>query len=43
MFLVLLLPNVWGQVTFDRILEADKEPQNWLTYSGSLMSSVIAR
>ena len=25
-------------VTFDRILNADKEPQNWLTYSGSLMS-----
>ena len=27
-----------GQVTFDRILHADKEPQNWLTYSGSTMS-----
>jgi len=25
-------------VTFDRILKADAEPQNWLTYSGSLMS-----
>src|SRR5260370_25327395 len=24
-----------AQVTFDRILRADKEPQNWLTYSGS--------
>ena len=24
-----------GQVTFDRILHADKEPQNWLTYSGT--------
>src|SRR5262249_20850071 len=24
------------QVTFDRILHADREPQNWLTYSGSL-------
>lgn len=23
-------------VTFDRILHADREPQNWLTYSGSL-------
>jgi alcohol dehydrogenase (cytochrome c) len=30
--------NLWSQVTFDRILEADKEPQNWLTYSGSVMS-----
>jgi alcohol dehydrogenase (cytochrome c) len=26
----------WGQgVTFDRILHADREPQNWLTYSGA--------
>ena len=23
-----------GQVTFDRLLKADSEPQNWLTYSG---------
>ena len=23
-------------VTFDRILRANQEPQNWLTYSGSL-------
>ena len=23
-----------GQVTYDRILHADREPQNWLTYSG---------
>jgi len=23
------------QVTFDRILHADKEPQNWLSYSGT--------
>src|SRR5712691_6585114 len=27
-----------AQVTFDRILNAAKEPQNWLTYSGSAMS-----
>ena len=25
-----------AQVTFDRILKADQEPQNWLTYSGAL-------
>ena len=25
-------------VTFDRLLKANQEPQNWLTYSGSLMS-----
>src|SRR5260370_21866955 len=24
-----------AQVTFDRVLRADKEPQNWITYSGS--------
>jgi alcohol dehydrogenase (cytochrome c) len=29
---------LWGQVSFDRILSADKEPQNWLTYSGSTKS-----
>jgi alcohol dehydrogenase (cytochrome c) len=29
---------VWGQVSFDRILAAGNEPQNWLTYSGSTMS-----
>ena len=27
-----------AQVTFDRILRADQEPQNWLTYSGSVLS-----
>jgi alcohol dehydrogenase (cytochrome c) len=30
-----LLP---AQVSFDRILAAGKEPQNWLTYSGTVMS-----
>ena len=27
-----------AQVSFDRLLAADKEPQNWLTYSGTMMS-----
>src|SRR5512142_612151 len=28
---------LWAQgVTFDRILHADREPQNWLTYSGTV-------
>ncbi len=27
-----------AQVTFDRILHADREPQNWLTYSGAYAS-----
>ncbi len=30
-----LLP---GQITFDRIVNANKEPQNWLTYSGTPLS-----
>jgi alcohol dehydrogenase (cytochrome c) len=25
-----------AQVTFDRLLHADREPQNWLTYSGTM-------
>jgi len=28
--------SVCAQVTFDRILKAGHEPQNWLTYSGNL-------
>ena len=24
-----------GQLTYERLLKADAEPQNWLTYSGS--------
>ena len=27
-----------AQVTFDRILNAAREPQNWLTYSGTMLS-----
>ena len=27
-----------GQVSFDRIVAANDEPQNWLTYSGTNMS-----
>ena len=34
----LLGPVSYGQgVTFDRILNANKEPQNWLTYSGTVL------
>ena len=29
-----LLNSAPAQITFDRILHSDKEPQNWLTYSG---------
>jgi alcohol dehydrogenase (cytochrome c) len=38
-FLLLLsTPALPAQVTFDRILNAAKEPQNWLTYSGAFGS-----
>jgi alcohol dehydrogenase (cytochrome c) len=30
--------SLLAQVSFDRLLNAPKEPQNWLTYSGSNMS-----
>ena len=30
----LLTLGAWGQVTSERLLNASKEPQNWLTYSG---------
>jgi alcohol dehydrogenase (cytochrome c) len=33
-----ITPVLWAQVSFDRILAAGNEPQNWLTYSGSTMS-----
>jgi alcohol dehydrogenase (cytochrome c) len=29
---------LWAQVPFDRILNANQEPNNWLTYSGTNMS-----
>lgn len=34
--LLLLVQAASAQVAFDRILKADTEPQNWLTYSGNL-------
>jgi alcohol dehydrogenase (cytochrome c) len=38
-FAVVLTPAYMeAQVTFDRILQSEKEPQNWLTYSGSFKS-----
>ena len=30
-------------VTFDRILHSDREPQNWLTYSGTLLGGRYSR
>src|SRR6266849_9390841 len=38
LLLISLAGSLWAQVSFDRILGANKEPQNWLTYSGTTMS-----
>ncbi len=35
---LLVAGSLSAQVTFDRILNADQEPQNWLTYSGTPLS-----
>jgi len=34
----LLVSSLQAQVTYDRLLHVDREPQNWLTYSGSYAS-----
>jgi alcohol dehydrogenase (cytochrome c) len=36
--LLSLAGSLLAQVSFDRILKANQEPQNWLTYSGTTMS-----
>jgi alcohol dehydrogenase (cytochrome c) len=36
--LCLLGGSVSAQVTYDRVLHADREPQNWFTYGGSYFS-----
>ena len=37
-FIALLSSSLSAQVTYDRLLRADREPQNWLTYSGGYAS-----
>ncbi len=32
----LAVSTLQAQVTFDRLLQSGKEPQNWLTYSGNM-------
>src|SRR4029453_8677910 len=34
---VLAVASLQAQVTFDRLLHPDREPHNWLTYSGNLL------
>src|SRR6202162_1193796 len=36
--LLLIAGTLCAQVSFERQVNAAKEPQNWLTYSGNLMS-----
>ena len=38
LLLILLAGSLAGQVSFERILLANQEPQNWLTYSGTVLS-----
>jgi alcohol dehydrogenase (cytochrome c) len=38
LLLALMTPALWSQVSFERILDANKEPKNWLTYSGTVLS-----
>jgi alcohol dehydrogenase (cytochrome c) len=37
-FVALLSSSLSAQVTYDRLLRADREPHNWLTYSGGYAS-----
>jgi alcohol dehydrogenase (cytochrome c) len=34
-FALLLCAHAWGQVSYDRIVNAVGDPGNWLTYSGN--------
>jgi glucose dehydrogenase len=36
--IVLASVSLQAQISFDRLLRADREPQNWLTYSGTFLS-----
>jgi len=38
LLLLLAAAGLPAQLTFDRLLQAQKDPQNWLTYSGTYSS-----
>ena len=38
MFIACASSSLLAQVSYQRLLNADKEPQNWLTYGGSYKS-----
>ena len=40
--LLLFTGSISAQVTSDRILNANREPQNWLTYSGGYFNQYVA-
>jgi alcohol dehydrogenase (cytochrome c) len=42
-FVVLAAASLHAQVSFDRILQADREPHNWLSYSGTLDNQRYSR
>jgi alcohol dehydrogenase (cytochrome c) len=42
-FFISIVGPLLAQVSFDRILHAEKEPSNWLTYSGSFLSQRYSR
>ena len=35
--LVFAAVSLQAQITFDRLLHTEREPQNWLTYSGNVL------
>jgi alcohol dehydrogenase (cytochrome c) len=37
LLMLLATASLGAQVSFDRLLQADREPQNWLTYSGTYL------
>src|SRR5215472_10192707 len=36
--ITIVAASLRAQVSFDRLLKANQEPQNWFTYSGTVMS-----
>ena len=41
--LALLAPPLQAQISYERILQAEEEPESWLTYNGSYMSQRYSR
>ena len=43
LLVVLAAVSLQAQVSFDRVLHGEREPQNWLSYSGRSSTSDSAR